>query len=182
MACSRVTPNLNLTGKWASVCGLSVDEGQFSPVGLNVLARKAIQLTGEVLTQASFQTIFICQHQPEEWDTAIFEQITEQPLTILMRHAWQIAIRGLFLFLEMDFNWKNYIWWPGEVIRWFVNLCLVDCFAVKVVSFIIQANRAVAVICITLCSAVIWRRTPFSTPPHLQSVKQMNYCRTKIKQ
>lgn len=73
--------------------------------------------------------------------------------------------------------------WEGDALFFFFFFTLSwGVFSVKVVSFIIQVNRAVAEICITLCGAVIWRRTPFSTPPHLQSVKQMNYCRTEIKQ
>lgn len=64
MAGSRVTPNLNLTGKWASVCGLSVDEGRFSPVGFNVLARKAIQFT-EKSQQGTFSDTFYSS--PPAW-------------------------------------------------------------------------------------------------------------------
>lgn len=55
MAPSRVAPNLNLTGKWASACGLSVDGGQFSPVGFNVLARKAMQFTEKPELQHHFR-------------------------------------------------------------------------------------------------------------------------------
>lgn len=186
MAWSTVTPNLNLTGKWASVCGLSVGVGQLSPVGLRRPCQEGNTIYREVLTQASLQMISVCHHWPEERDTAIFEQITERPLSILMRRAWQIAIRSLFFLCSLKRQTLNERENPSDDLeRWSTDLCCccaVDCFPVKVASFIIRVNQAVAAICITLCGAVIWRRTPFSTPPHLQSVKQMNYCRTKIKQ
>lgn len=183
MAGSRVTPNLNLTGKWASVCGLSVDEGRFSPVGFNVLARKAIQFTEKSQPRHLFRHfLFVTASLKNEILPSLNKSQSNRSVYWCMTNSHRKLV---FCFKRSILIGKITSDDPERRSADFLT-SVVDCFvvvffAVEVLSFIIQVNQAVAVICITLCSAVIWRRTPFSTP-HLQSVKQMNYCRTKIKQ
>lgn len=64
------------------MCGLSVDEGQFSPVGFAVLARKAITIYREVLT-----LLFVSARLKKETLSPSSNKSQTWALALLMRRA-----------------------------------------------------------------------------------------------
>lgn len=142
MASSRVTPNLNLTGKWVCLCVVYLLMRDSLVLWASVsLPERQYNLQRSLNPGVFFNDFYL---SPPAWRTSYCHLWTNHRASTLYwwDNAWQIAIRSLFLFQMMHFNWENFIWWPEKVIWWIRWPLVFDCLVAKVVSFIIHVDQA----------------------------------------